>query len=183
MKFEKKHPKIFLLCGTSRVGKDTVASMITEYYEKKDFKAITLSNAYYIKDYAKRILDWDGSDENKPRTFLQQFGTDLVRKNMGEHFFLDRLLEDIEVFSYFYDVIIVSDIRAPYEIEIPKQTLKNVSSIHVVRPNHTNELNQEEKKHVTEMALQNYHNYDFELQNDGSLEDLEKKVNQLLERM
>ena len=70
---EKKNMKVFIIYGKARNGKDTVASMIEEYY--KDKKTINLQISSTLKEYAKKMSDWDGSDnETKPRELLQQLG-------------------------------------------------------------------------------------------------------------
>ena len=75
MEFVKRNPKIFILSGIARSGKDTVAKIIKDYYKEKD--TIIISFGHYIKDYVKRVSDWDGSEETKPRDFLQQLGIEL----------------------------------------------------------------------------------------------------------
>ena len=52
----------------------------------------------------------------------------------------------------------------------------NVYKISVERPNFNNNLNNTEKKHITEVALDNYDDYDYKLVNDGTIEDLNKKI-------
>ena len=181
MEFVNHNPKIFIMAGKSRHGKDTTADIIREYYEKRGLKTINLANSYYLKDYAKRISNWDGSDETKPRELLQQLGTDLIRNNIDEHFFINRVIEDIEVLSYFFDIITISDVRMPYEIDLPKEHFDNVLAIHVNRPNFDNGLTEAQKQHRTETALDDYQNYDILLENDGTIDDLKKKIEHLLE--
>lgn len=183
MEFQNHHPKIFILAGVSRQGKDTVANFIRNYYEKQGLKTINLMNSDSLKDYAKRITGWDGKDETKPREFLQELGTNLIRNEIDEHFFIRRLIEDIEVLSYFYDVITISDARMPYEIDLPKEKFPYVKSIHVIRPNFDNGLTGVQSTHRTETSLKEYSNYDAIILNDGTLEDLKKKTENLLERM
>lgn len=49
--------KIIILTGKARSGKNQVASIIEKNLDKN---AITISYAYYLKEYAKNILNWDG---------------------------------------------------------------------------------------------------------------------------
>ena len=72
--------KIFVISGKARHGKDTVALDIKEIYEKKGLRVINLAYGSYIKEYAKKISDWDGKEESKPRELLQELGTDVIRK-------------------------------------------------------------------------------------------------------
>lgn len=60
------------------------------------------------------MTDWDGSEESKPRKLLQELGTDVIRNKLNKaEMFIERQLDDIEIYSYFYDAIIVPDIRLP----------------------------------------------------------------------
>lgn len=181
MEFINKKPKIIVLSGKARAGKDTTASYIKKYYENIDKKVINLQYSFYIKEYAKRITDWDGSDENKPRQLLIDLGTNLIRNKIDKYLFINRMIEDIKVLSYFFDVITISDARLVEELEIPKKNFDNIKIVSIIRPDFDNGLTSEQKKTLTETGLDNYNNYDYILNNDSSLEDLEKRVNEMLE--
>ena len=170
--------KIFIVAGKARHGKDTVASMIRDIYSDK--KCINLSYGSYIKDYAMKISDWDGLEETKPRELLQHLGTEVIRNNIDEEFFIKRLCDDIKVYSYYFDVATISDARFPEEIDIPRDMFSDVFVIKVVRENFESNLTEEQKKHRTETALDDYDNYDYVIYNDGSLEDLEEKVKKMV---
>ena len=168
MEFIKRNPKIFIISGKARSGKNEISKIIEKYYSNK--KCITISFGYYIKDYAKRISDWDGSEETKPRELLQQLGIELVRNKINNRLFINRILEDIEIFSYFYDIIIVNDARLVDEIEILKQIYSDSVSIRVVRKNYENNLTLEQKKHLTETDLDEFNDFDYIIENDENLE-------------
>lgn len=174
MEFIKRNPKIFILSGVARSGKDTVGKIIKKYYSDKD--CISIAFAYYIKDYVKRISDWDGREETKPRELLQQLGIELVKNKIDDKLFINRVLEDIEVFSYFYDIIIVDDARLPDEIETLKEKYPNSVSIRIIRDNYDNGLTQSQKNHITETGLDNYNNFDYVVKND-------KNINQTIEEI
>lgn len=178
-----KETKIFLLAGKARTGKDTVATEIVKYYQNKHKKVVRLGFSDYIKNYAMKITDWDGKDETKPRDLLQTLGTDIVRDKINKDFFINRLCEDIMVYSYFFDVIVISGARFANELDIPKSKFKNVTIIKMERPNNENNLTEKQKKHITEHALENYHNYDYLIVNDSDEEKLKEKVNVLLEEV
>ena len=183
MEFNKKDLKIFVITGKARHGKDTTADIIRDYYENKNMKTINNPYAYYMKDYAKRITGWDGSDNNKPREFLQQFGTNLVRNKIDNEFFINRMVEDLKVFSYFYDVVTISDGRFPIEVDTIRNNFKNVTVIKVVRPNFDNGLTEEQKNHPTEIALDDYKNYDYIIENDKEEKELKEKIIKILEEI
>ena len=179
MEFIYKNPKIFMVSGKAGTGKNTISSIIKEFYGDN---AIEISFSYYIKDYAKRISNWDGREETKPRELLQNLGIELVRNKIDSKLFINRTLEDIKVFSYFYDVIIISGGRLVEELETIKTNYPNSISIGVVS-NLKNNLTEEEKKHLTEVALDNYNSYDYKIDNSGSYEELKKEVLKILEEV
>lgn len=181
MEIEKKNPKIFIMCGKARHGKDSTALYLKEKYEEKGKKVLILSYGSYIKEYAKKISNWDGKDETKPRELLQQLGTTVIRNQIDEMFFVKRMLEDIEVYSYFFDVLIISDARLKSEVIEPRQKFKNVFAVRVVRPNFENGLTAEQQQHITEIDLDDYKEYDYYIVNDKTLEDLKIKVNNIVE--
>lgn len=178
MQFNKKDVKIFLLSGKAKSGKDEVSKIITDYY--KDKKCIKLSYAYYLKDYIKRITGWDGSENTKPRELLQQIGIELIKNQIDSKLFINRLFEDIEVFSYFYDIIIVKDARLKEEIELPKERYNNITTIRINRKNIDNNLTKEEQNHLTEIDLDNYNNFDYIINNDGDISKLKEEIIKIL---
>lgn len=173
MKFERKNTKIYILSGKAQSGKDVLAKIITETY--KDKKVVSLAYSYYLKDYIKRITNWNGSDETKPRELMQQMGIELIKNKINSKLLINRLIEDIEIFSYFYDVIIITDARLVEEIEIPKEKFKNVTTIRVNRVDE-NVLTEKQKEHITETALDNYDKFNFVIINNNDYEDLRIKV-------
>ena len=166
--------KIFVIAGKARHGKDTVAGYIKDYYENK--KVINLAYGSYIKEYAKKISDWDGSDETKPRELLQELGTEVIRQKIDKDFFVKRICEDILVYSYYFDIITISDARFPNELEWPKNNFDNVINIRVIRDGYDSVLSEKEQKHLTEVALDEYNSYDYVIHNNGTLSDLKDKV-------
>jgi len=178
-----KESKIFLIAGKARSGKDTTLQIIKDFYEQNGKSVVKLGFADYIKNYAQKITNWDGKDETKPRDLLQIIGTDIVRNQINKDFFINRICEDIMVYKYFFDVIIISGARFPNELDIPKKVFKNVKIIEIERPNFTNELTDKQNEHITEHALENYSNYDYLIVNDGDRKKLEEKVKSIIEEV
>ena len=173
--------KIYVISGKARHGKDTTAIAIKKAYKNK--KVINLAYGSYIKEYAKNISNWDGNEETKPRELLQNLGTDVIRDKIDKDFFVKRLCDDIRVYSFYFDVITISDARFPNEIEFPKKLFKEVISIKVERPNFESNLTDKQLKHPSEVSLDNFDGYDFILINDGTISDLDKKVLKIVEKV
>lgn len=168
--------KVYLISGPARNGKDTIANFLEDEYVRRGYKVCRTQISKYLKMYIKDYFGWDGSEETKPRDLLQKLGTDIIREKLKkERFFVDRTIEDIDILSHFFDVMIISDIRFPLEITGIKEAYDDVVSINVKRINFETELTGEQQKHKTETALKDFKDYDYNIIND-TLEKLEKDV-------
>ena len=173
--------KLFVISGRGHTGKDTTANIIKEYAASFGLKTIKLQYSSYIKMYVKNITDWDGSEETKPRELLQDLGSE-IRETIKDTFFIDRILEDIKVYSKYYDIITITDARLPEELDLIKDVYPDTITINIQRPNFENNLSEKAKNHLTEHALDNYHNFDYVIINDSSLDDLKNKVEDIIKR-
>lgn len=173
--------KIILISGKARHGKDTLGYYLKEEYELKDKKICMLMYSAYIKYYAKEYFGWDGKEETKPRELLQYLGTEIIRKKIDPYFHVNRIMQDIDILSNFFDIFIITDVREPIEITIPKNKFSNCISINIERPNFESELSDKQSKHFTEVALDDFKDYDYKIINDGTLQDLKLKAHNLVE--
>ena len=175
--------KVILIGGRANSGKDTTAAIISDIYKSKGLKTVNIQITYYIKMYAKKITNWDGNNETKPRTLLQQLGTEVIRNTIDKNFFIRRIIEDIEVYSRYFDIVTVSDCRLPEEFNKIKEKYDNTICLHITRPNYKNHLSKDQKSHITETLVDNYNGYDYEIINDNNIEDLKTKINKLIEEV
>lgn len=183
MDFIKREPKIFVIAGKANAGKDTTAELINNYIKLKGLKCINLQFSSYIKMYAQKISGWDGSEDTKPRSLLQELGTNVIRNKIDDNFFIDRIIGDIKVYSYYFDVITISDARLPKELDTIKDTFSKTYRINIIRPNFNNNLTSIEKKHLTEVALDGYDNYEYVIKNDGDFESLNEKIMKVIDEV
>jgi hypothetical protein len=172
--------KIILIGGKANSGKDSTAEYIDEYYRSRGLDVVNIQIAFYIKMYAKEIAKWDGDNETKPRQLLQDLGTELIRKQIDEYFFIKRIIQDIDIYSRYFDVITISDGRLPEEFASIKLAYPETVTVHITRPGFTSRLTKDQKAHVTE-ALVDEIEYDYEIVNDGTLDDLQKKAIELVQ--
>lgn len=182
MEIKFRNPKIFLISGKAKHGKDTFSLYLKDVYQKSGKDVIVTQLAKYIKYYAREMTGWDLSEESKPREFLQQLGTNVIRQQLKkDDLFINRMIDDIEIFSYFYDAIIISDVRLKKEINDLKKAFPDLKVIHISRPNFDNGLTDEQKNHLTEIDLDDFTGFDDEIINttldklDESALDLYKK--------
>lgn len=163
--------KLYVLSGKPRHGKDTVAKILEKIYEGK--KIIKLSYGVYPKYYVKEICGWDGKDETKPRTKLQEISLKAREKN--PNYMVRRMEEDINILKDYVDIIIITDARLPEEVEMPKEKF-NAKTIKVIRTNFESPLTENEQNHILETSLDNYNNFDYIIKNDGDISSLFEKV-------
>ena len=78
---------------------------------------------------------------------------------------LDRLCEDVEILKNFFDVFIITDGRLLFEFEELKRRFPEIKIIHVIRENYDNHLTENEKRHVTEIEMEDYKDYDYIVRN------------------
>ena len=179
MNIEYRNPKIYVVGGKAKHGKDTFSAFLKEVYENHNKKVIVTQLSKYIKYYAREMTGWDLSEETKPREFLQQLGTTVIRQKLKkDDLFINRMIDDIEIFSYFYDAIIISDVRLKKEIIDLKKAYPNIISIHIDRPNFDNGLTEEQKKHPTEIDLDDFNEFDIEVVNT-TLDDLKETAEKI----
>ena len=74
----------------------------------------------------------------------------------------------------------MNDIRLPLEIEEMKKRFPNVVSIHVTMDHYTSPLEPTEQTHITELALDHYKNFDYEIVN-YSLNQLASDIIQIVD--
>lgn len=172
--------KIFLIAGKAGSGKTDAAKFIKRYYEAKSYKVVITEVSKYLKLYAKEIIDWDGNNDTKPRTFLQEIGSTLRHEIFNEDFLINRLLDDIKVYEKYADILVVSDVRLPNEIIKIKEKYPAVS-IKIINNISLNNLSEIERNHETETKLDEYQDYDYIIINDEANKLNEKVINVIKE--
>ena len=91
------------------------------------------------------------------------------------------MIEDIDVLSYFFDFLIVTDIRLILEIEKISKVTKPLK-LKIIRKDFDNGFSDEQKNHRTEVELDNYDKFDYVIENT-TLEKLkEDTINIIKER-
>lgn len=180
MKYVSRNPLIICICGKSGAGKSTIAGIIYRLFSNEGKKVILSPYTKYLKKYISDITGNSVDDNNKPRDLLQDLSNELIKDTLGDNdFFVRRQMEDINFYSYFFDVIIINDVRFPREIDLLKEKYSNVISIGVYRNNYDNSLTYKQKNDVTEISLDNYNSYDYIINNDNII-DLEKNVSDII---
>lgn len=171
------------LMGKARSGKTSVAEVLEKKYGFKHF-----AFADSLKE--KVMIEFGLSQEEvygkfkeveiplynlTPREILQKVGT--FYRSIYENYWVDMIYNSI-VKMEIKDSCCVSDVRYPNEIDTIKEL--NGYIIKIERENREKITN---SKHSSETALDEYKDYDYIIQNNSSLDDLEKSVGIMLKTL
>lgn len=158
---------VFIVNGKPRAGKDTFAQILGEYMKVYKYSSVTK-----VKEIAK-LCGWDGAKEEQDRKFL----SDLKMLTSG---YSDMSHKDVlnEIHKFYNGEIdaeaFVVDIREPEEIkrlsdEVPAVTVFiNNTRIPSITSNYA------------DANVENY-DYDFYIDNNGTIEDFEDNIKIFIE--
>jgi len=170
--------KIICISGKAQHGKDMVSTMMKDSLELAGYKVLVTHFADLLKYICKTFFDWDGEKDEKGRTLLQWVGTDIIRKKKPDYW-ANFIVGVLTFFKGEWDYVLISDCRFPNEYETLVRNGFNTSLVRIERPNFNSPLSLEQQKHLSETALDNYE-ADYQIINDGSILDLNKKVSELV---
>lgn len=150
------------LSGFAGAGKDEVAKILVE---RHGFTRVAFADP--LKDVAS-ALGWDGKKNDKGRKFLQDLGVG-VRDHLDYEAWVRAAEEQIEE---ILGPVVISDVRFPNEVFMVRR--RGGTLVRVERPE-TGAVND----HVSEHAV-TAQDCDYQLSNDGTLDDLPARVEQML---
>jgi len=104
------------------------------------------------------------------RALLQIYGTDIARKRFDDEFWVKRMAERINNDNKS-DVIIVTDVRFPNELEGIHNYIKTRRII-PIRIERNIDRHNIAKEHESEIALDDYKFFEYVVDNNGTLENL-----------
>lgn len=160
--------KIFIIGGCARSGKSTFGNLLKEELKDYGYKPCVMQITNPLYSYAENYFNYDPNKDQKPREFLQKMGIEIIKEKLGKKdFLLNRLYEDIEILSNFFDVFIITDARLIHEFLSIKAKYDDVVSIKLVRKDYDNKLTLEEKNHITEKEIEMYNDFDYIIYNRG----------------
>lgn len=174
------------LSGVARSGKDTVADHLVENYGfKKVSFADPIREALYrlnpeidVDGYDMRLkaaIDLMGWEQLKElstglRGLMQRMGTEVGREMFGENIWVDTALKGIAP----EDKVVITDVRFPNEADAIQATGGKLWRVERPGVGPAND-------HPSESALDTYE-FPTKLANEGTLEDLWKKVDLELDK-
>jgi hypothetical protein len=170
-KKERIKMKLYVIGGKAKSGKNTFGKFIREELKEYGYKPCVMHLTEPLYSYAENYFEWNEHSNEKPREFLQKMGVEIIKEKLGKKtFLLDRLAEDIEILSEFFDTFIIVDARLKQEFEYFKKKYDNVTTIRLERTNYKSGLSAQEASHITETDLDDYNDFDYVVTNDGLVE-------------
>ena len=91
------------------------------------------------------------------------------------------MIDDINIYKKYVNNVIISDARLPEEIDEIAIHFDNVYSIYVDNQFRESKLSITEQTHNTEIALEDYQDFDITIANDSDLNSLKDKVFKFLD--
>ena len=163
--------------GKMGSGKDTAVDYLISKYNNKKQSSHKLSFAcpiYNILYHAQSIC---GFKREKDRKFLQWIGTEWA-KSRDSNVWINILLKNANSYPSS-DNKLLSDLRFPDEFKALKNN--GWKCIHIIRPMDTQVGTTDMDTHISETSLEDIpkDEWDYIVINDGTLEDLYKKLNEI----
>lgn len=174
--------KLYVIGGKAKSGKNTFGKFIREELKKYGYKPCVMHLTQPLYSYAENYFEWNEHCDEKPREFLQKMGIEIIKEKLGKKtFLLDRLSEDIEILSEFFDVFIITDARLKEEFKYLRNKHDKVTTIKLERDNYeTTLLSESEKEHITENDLNDFYDFDYII-NNTSIIDIKKHAKEIVE--
>lgn len=173
---------IILISGKSHSGKGTVALQLEQLLKNQNKHVIRCSLSTYIRQIAKDDFYWNGVDTLEFRKFageVYRIGTNFYPYHTAR-----RVWErDIQPYANKDTIAIVESFREKvnydyFNILKEQKIIDDILTIRVIRPDYDDIQNEEHKQHVSESDLDNFP-FDYYIENDGTVVELEYKLKEL----
>lgn len=158
--------KLYVIGGKAKSGKNTFGKFIREELKEYGYKPCVMHLTEPLYSYAENYFEWNEHCDEKPREFLQKMGIEIIKEKLGKKtFLLDRLVEDIEILSEFFDTFIIADARLKEEFQYLSSKFDDITTIKLERNDYQTNLSEEEKNHITETDLNDFYDFDYTVNN------------------
>lgn len=179
--------KIICISGRAGSGKDTAATFLKKSLEAEGSKVIITHYADLLKFIIKEYFEWDGNKDEAGRNLLQNVGTEFRR--MDPNFWVLFISYIVDLFPQYWDYVIIADARYPNEVSFWKDRGYDCSVVKIIADfkqdcdwDKDHKLTKAQKQHFSEVLIDNVE-ADFEIYNDGTLQDFYEDLGFLLENI
>lgn len=168
-----------MISGKAGHGKDTVAQIMKEELEKREYRVLVIKFGDPVKWFAREYYNWNGEKDILGRNLLQHIGTTIMRSY--NTYYWGNLISEFIAANKDFDIALISDWRFFSEEEAIEKNNKDYFTIRVNRPNYINpNMNKEQLNHISETELDNAV-FNWIIDNSGSLNDLEDSIHYILD--
>ncbi len=170
----KKDKKVVVISGKQFSGKDTVANVLNKILP--DFKLAPIADAIKIEFSQKKNLTFNEIERNKPlyRADLISFSNE--KRSKDPNCWIKKVLS-------YEDNLIVSDVRLQHEIKTFEKLGAVKIRIESAREERAKRGRLVKEDDFTETDLDNYKNWDYIIENNGSVKDLEDQAAKVGEKV
>ena len=147
--------QVFLISGKAQNGKDTVANLIQKKLQNDGYRVLITHYADLLKYVCKTYFGWDGNKDAQGRELLQYVGTDIIRTQHPD-FWVDFIIQILKLFPDSWDYVIIPDCRFPNEALKIRESGIPTHLIRVRRSNFVSPLTDEQQRHPSETALDDF---------------------------
>lgn len=169
--------KVILISGKARHGKDLTAKLMTDSLRESGKRVLVTHYADLVKYICREFFNWNGEKDEAGRTLLQYVGTDVVRQKMPDYW-VDFIIDILDLFGDNWDYVIIPDTRFPNEIDRIKARYECVH-LRVRRENTSEVLTTVQQNHISETALDDVEP-DLRIENNGTIEDLKNMIETII---
>jgi hypothetical protein len=196
------------LSGKIGSGKNTAANYFAKYCKQKypnvvhhyfAFKlkqiveiltGIKMKQSFSDNYFSNGITDFTNEDKNifipefnaTIGQLLQIIGTNVFRDNFDREVWIKSLFVDYDTYEKNNSLWIITDVRFTNEAT----AIKDFKGV-LVRINRNEDKSDNssarDKNHPSEIALDNYEKFDYIINNNGTLEELENKIKQIVTKL
>lgn len=169
-------PVVVLISGKAGTGKSTTAYFLSNVLARRGLQSIRGMFADGVKDCAERFFGWDRKKDEKGRKLLQNIGN--TGRMYNEDIWVANLYEKLFLKSMFPpELVIIDDWRFPNEAEFFKKNCDCiVLKLKTVAENREMLKGTDAYNDISEISLDDYHDFDFVFDNSGTESELYDQI-------
>lgn len=174
--------RVITVSGKAQAGKDCLGAALVEEFKNRGVKACVFHYADILKLIASTCYGWKWGDKSENgRQLLQRLGTEVFRA-VDQDIWVEIMIPILRGLSQDFDVVVLCDCRFVNEITKLRDSmyLDEVFSIRVERDGFDNGLTEEQKRHSSETALDNF-KFDLVVKNDRDLKSYLAKATRVID--
>lgn len=174
-------PYIIGLSGKAGAGKDTSFKLIKEIYEPRGYRVVQVAFATKLKKFAVRyfpMVDLNAKDF-VTRNILQGIG-EMFRGEVDTDYWVKGAIDSLPKGIGSETIVCITDVRHVNEANFIKN-MPNGLMIRVTGREH--DLSEEQRNHPSEVGLDDYHGFDFFIDNSGDLDSTRNLLERTLDEV